>query len=265
MWFSFPLWFDYDDRAALLAADKMLAAHKQSALYVGVLWHLTFLSWQSNSEYWLHQSKTSIRSLRTATWFAIGHSHDADFLQAVEAIAAALSSSFEQDVIDLAMANDVLGEIERAIDSNLPDMENIQHHGYVILARVEVILAKTRMHIVQSNRNGSSRLMIPETQNKWNQIFEQSRSLENIADRLYVQAEIARRIGTLPPQWKGDKLFTRSLKTAAITMASQARLELNAIPTMLDRCDRMAALAEACHSLSKSDLAELIISELTKQ
>lgn len=264
MWFSFPLWFDYDDRAALLAADKMLAAHKQSALYVGVLWHLThfYLGNPTPNTGFISQ-KTSIRSLRTATRLLSGISHDADFLQAVEAIAAALSSSFEQDVIDLAMANDVLGEIERAIDSNLPDMENIQHHGYVILARVEVILAKTRMHIVQSNRNGSSRLMIPETQNKWNQIFEQSRSLENIADRLYVQAEIARRIGTLPPQWKGDKLFTRSLKTAAITMASQARLELNAIPTMLDRCDRMAALAEACHSLSKSDLAELIISELT--
>jgi len=264
--FAYPLIHEYDESIAREYLTTVSSLNKQQGFVNAAIWSIC--------HYYLgdpppDSSRISSRidpgNIRKSISFLSEIKYDTTFYGVTIAISSAIAQAYENDRIDLQQAVDFLGLIGQAIHNNLPDTQNICHDGYVVLSRLWLIHAKTRIYLYQSRRNITSRLRPADLQSEWEKIIASAQSVPNVADRVFVQAEVAHAMGNLPTQMTGDKQLFRSITKMSLEVINQARSGLLLIPTLLDRCERMITVAEAYASLAKTDELTAILDEVAKQ
>ncbi|MDO9086015.1 MAG: hypothetical protein Q7U53_07410 [Anaerolineaceae bacterium] len=126
---------------------------------------------------------------------------------------------------------DILTKIEDIIQNKLPDTLNIYHEGYFILANGQIERAK--------------RLSAKKTKNqlpkKYNNISNQAKKIENIADRVLVLSELA-------------VIFKEINPTLARELLDEAYKSICSVTNIKDRISRLEQIADSYSKLKNSSM-----------
>ncbi len=106
---------------------------------------------------------------------------------------------------------DICHKCKQFVDHKFPNPDYISHDGYKILAEAQM-------------------LRLTPVPNAWDALIARARSIENIADRIFVFAGIAQ---SMP----------RKKSTLSLGLFNEAKLLIADIPTFDDRCNRYEVLA----------------------
>ena len=149
----------------------------------------------------------------------------------IVALADTLSSSRLSRKYTRQQVADLIGRIEQLICSKLPDQHNIQHNGYAIASRAQIL------------RIGRA------SEKSWRDVIQRARSIPNKADRAFVMSII----GEVIPARETNLRETVFIEAMNIT---------DTIPCTYDRLVRLNDLAKMmawkCPHLAKKCLSEAI-------
>lgn len=204
------------------------------------------------------------RDILKATLLLNDIKSDIHFYNAVTAICFSIAQTYERNQ-DSAQATDLLYRIYSTAKTNLPDKENIQHIGYLILTESRIVQTRTKLLLHQIKKNISPRLKQSDILNEWDGLLQNTKLVSNIADRTFILAHLAQSIGDLPVQVSGDRQFLQKLQKLADDILQDAQSMLKDIPTLLDRCERMVVICEAYAILHKIDKLDHLIKEVNKE
>ncbi len=119
------------------------------------------------------------------------------------------------------------------IETKLPDINNIDHPGYKVLSKSSVEAARRR-----SSKKSKSSL-----KRNHPKIFQEARSIDNIADRIFVMSLVARDFNEIENQ-------------TAIALVNDAFSQIENIPNVKDRIDRLEEIANSYSLLNNTSGAE---------
>jgi hypothetical protein len=262
--FCAPLLFDLDDHLALEILQTISITKSQIALQNSVIWQLThyYLDGPMPRPVDLKQT-CDIKRFRNALKFLALIKFDEELYTAIQALSKVVQNSYLSEDIDRTQAFDILQSTEQIIHRNLPDKGNFQHNGYVVLSRAEVLNAETglyqRLHAESSARGLSSRDILQ----KWDLLIQLGEAIPNLADRVFVETQLANNL-IFPARDKTDRQLSKRLNDLAKNLLTTARGNINQIPTLFDRCDRLYYVAESWANLFEKTEAETILDELYK-
>jgi len=126
-----------------------------------------------------------------------------------------------------------LAKLDTLVDKKLPDINNINHLGYKILAKSSIESARRR----SANRAKS------HIKKNHNQIIQDAKSIDNIADRVFVMSMIARD-------------FKETENQLATSLADEAFSNIESIPNVKDRIDRLEIIANTYGELKNTSGVE---------
>lgn len=121
---------------------------------------------------------------------------------------------------------DILTRLDAIIDKKLPDINNINHPGYKILSK----------SCVESARRRSAKKTKSQIKRSHNQIIQEARLIDNIADRVFILSMIARNFKEIESQ-------------TAISLVDESFSIIESIPNVKDRIDRLEVIANSYSEL----------------
>ncbi len=141
-------------------------------------------------------------------------------------------------------ALNIAKKIRIMIDNKLPDKNNITHDGYRIaadacLTRLGASFSKDLMRAKDSWRTVTK---------SWQDIAEQARRVPNLADRALVLT------------WVGEQMYRSEIKLAH-QLLEEANVLIQDIPNVIDRSERLNALAITWSELNDKNSAKLMLQE----
>lgn len=131
-----------------------------------------------------------------------------------------------RDRISRAQRSDITRALDSLIASKLPRERHIQHEGYVIACKAELL----RLERASSER--------------WRMLIEEARDVPNVADRVFVLTLIAH---ALPNK---ERILQRDLLLEAIDQTS-------GIPVLHDRLGRLEAIANKALAIDKGQFSTI--------
>jgi hypothetical protein len=127
---------------------------------------------------------------------------------------------------------DILTRLDTIVDKKLPDINNIDHLGYKVLAKSSIEAA--RRHSTKKAKT------IKKTHN---QIIQEAKSIDNIADRVFVMSIVARDFKEIENQ-------------IAISLVDEAFSLIESIPNVKDRIDRLEVIANSYSELNNTSRSD---------
>ncbi len=121
---------------------------------------------------------------------------------------------------------DILARLDAIVDRKLPDINNIDHLGYKILSKSSI----------ESARRRSAKKSKSQIKRSHSQIVQEAKSIDNIADRIFVMSMIARDFKEIESQM-------------AISLVDEAFSIIESIPNIKDRIDRLEVIANSYSEL----------------
>ncbi len=115
--------------------------------------------------------------------------------------------------------------LDTIVDKKLPDINNINHPGYKVLAKSSIEAARRR-----SAKKAKS------IKKNHNQIIQEAKSIDNIADRVFVMSIVARDLKEIESQ-------------IAISLVDEAFSVIESIPNVKDRINRLEVIANSYSEL----------------
>lgn len=153
---------------------------------------------------------------------------DSDIFEIVKVLSSSLVSRRNESNFRRTFAADRLNFLLQLIDEKLPQVTNIKHDGYKLVAKAQVYRAQVSLNV------GSG-----VTPSHWTQLYDASRAISNVADRVVTTAMIVAcsrgKLGASYPQWFAD-----------------IKNDFLSIPTYLDRIDRYKWVAEILETFNKA-------------
>lgn len=128
---------------------------------------------------------------------------------------------------------DILNRLDTIVDKKLPDINNIDHLGYKVLAKSNI----------ESARRRSAKKAKLHIKRNHNQIVQEAKSIDNIADRVFVMSMIARDFKEIESQ-------------LAISLVDEAFSNIESIPNVKDRIDRLEIIANSYGELKNTSGVE---------
>ena len=245
--FCLPVIFEYDVSEAKSQSNKLSYPVRDEAWYSVVLWSLcrSFLG-----DHRLDPEDVRVKNdyprLKKAVEAASEIDYDMLFCSALRAIVNCVKESFNLQ-IDLSQALDILQKLDRLASSKLPESNNnIEHHGYLILAKAYVHGVRSCVYHKAKRKRGLSKIDIGQ---QWQEITTNAKNISNKADRVFVMAEIAPEM----IQYYTDD------SSLAVELLEQADSQVMDIPTLADRIDRLQVIAKSWGILGNKPQAEVIL------
>ena len=245
---SLPVLCEYDMSTAKSMSAGVSYPAKDEAWYDAVLWCLcrSFLGDHHFEPEVLHAKVGYPRLLRAldaageiqCDWLVWG---------AIAAIASSVRASFDT-VIDAMQALDILERLERLASDKLPEpgSKNISHEGYLVVAQAHIHGARSHVFRRAKNKRGLNR---KDIRHRWDAICERARRIPNVADRVFVMALVAREM----------RHYYTEQKASARRLLSDAESQVITIPTLLDRGDRLEAIAGSWDTLGDKTQAQVLL------
>jgi len=117
---------------------------------------------------------------------------------------------------------DILTKLDTLVGTKLPDINNIDHPGYKVLSKSSI----------ESARRHSIKRAQSHIKKNHNQIIQEAKSIDNIADRVFVMSIIARDLKDFENQ-------------TAISLVDEAFSIIENIPNIKDRIERLDVIAHS--------------------
>lgn len=136
-------------------------------------------------------------------------------------------------------------ELKKIAESKLPDSNNIRHNGYQIAAQASI--ARLRASAAQRSPYRASdqwKKVAPS----WQDIARTAQAVPNLADKALVMA------------WVGAGMYNSELNLGH-KLLEEAKDCISRIPNIIDRGDRLYALAEAWKQADDKESAKIVLEE----
>jgi hypothetical protein len=248
--FCLPMIYEYDFSTAKKFADLLSFPAKDYAWCSSIFWALSrsFLGDHHFDPDSLRIPSDN-RRLKKAIKAASEIEHDVLLYRAISVIARSVNVSTNN--LDLTQAFDILVHLdELATNLTSKSSENIKHQGYSILA--QAIIHGVRSAIYQTPLYRKSRNKGTYTskhmRNRWRSINQEAEAISNVADRVFVMALIA-------PEMV--KYYTNN-QSSSREILRNAEAEIENIPNLIDRADRLQTIADSWNALGDKSHAEVI-------
>lgn len=253
--FCLPIIFEYDPNQAKFMVQDSPVMVQNRAWYFVVLWSLTqsFLGdhlsintddLRANRDY----KKTKVLIEKSISKI----NHDTLFYLSIKAVANSVKTSFFSSILEQGEALDILRMLDEVTDKNLPDKNNIQHKGYLILAQTIIhgVRSSIFRYLEQAKGKSPRGLKKAAIRKTWINLSERAKKdIPNIADKIFVAVAVAKHI----------RHFYDKDKSYAKDILKYAESQVKNIPTLLDRVDRLEEIGETWEALNNKDQAEYII------
>jgi len=170
-------------------------------------------------------------SIRDKALFALNQiKEDHGIYTGIKIITQSIENSVREQKIDTKNAFDILLDIENYAKENLPDNQNIRHEGYRIIAYARINGARSQIYKNLGRKGPFSKVDIRK---RWQEIERMAKEkIENLADRSFVIAILAQEMYI----WNSEK---------AKVLLKSISSEINNIPSLLDRSNRMENIANS--------------------
>jgi hypothetical protein len=246
--FSLPVISEYDFSTAKDLSDNLPYPARDRAWHSVVLWSLcrSFLGDHQFKPEDLRVGSDYPRLQRTLS-AAREIEYDILLCRAIAAMAKSVKVSFHSK-IDLTQALDILQKLDDLASSKLPERshKNIQHNGYLVLTEAHIHGARSYVYHKARKKRGLSKKQMGQ---RWREICTKAKSLPNIADRVFVMALI---VPEMIEYHIRDRSFARSLLQQAESLVKDA-------PTLIDRADRLEAVADSWGLLGDKTRAKVAL------
>ena len=250
--FCLPVIFEYDFSSAKELAGILQFPARDLAWHSSVFWTLSrsFLGDHLVGTDKLRVARDNPK-LRKALQAAAEIRHDVLLYQAIHAIANVVGVSMGK--LDLTQALDVLHRLDE-LAMALPDksQENIEHKGYSVLSQAIIHGVRSRIfhsRYYRSSRAGSCTKNFMRKQ--WQKIDQEAKAIPNVADRVFVMALIAPETAKYYTDHKSAK-----------DILNEAESEIDKIPSLLDRVDRLQTIADSWNILKERSKAKVIFDHI---
>ena len=172
----------------------------------------------------------------------------------IEFVCGIIERSFAATQINHTQSLQLLESLDQFSNSKLPDLNNIKHNGYLILGKAEVHRIRSIIFNKLKQLQKQRQLQEADINKKWKQIKNEASNIPNIADRIFVISLIAKKMHSYHSQ---DKNFVKQL-------LEDAQRQINDIPTVIDRLERLDTIAETWHIIGEKDEAQVALEEAMK-
>jgi hypothetical protein len=150
--------------------------------------------------------------------------------------------------IDAIQAQTLLQILEELAEKKLPDKQNINHNGYLIVSKAVINGARSTVYKTIAKKGNLSKIDIRK---KWSEIEAAAKTIPNTADKVYVMGVVAKELHKHHSQSSEDLL-------------NETDTLLDGIPTLIDRTDRMEEIAKIWSSFGKNESAQYTLTKAVK-
>ncbi|MDM8523067.1 hypothetical protein QUF80_06805 [Desulfococcaceae bacterium HSG8] len=250
--FCLPIIFEYDQVVSKELAQDMPITNKNRAWYSVVLWELcrSYLGDHKHVDVYTLRVRHDFRKFKNVVIPAVSEiTHDEALNALIAAISNSIKNSFSVDIMDQTQALELLRILDEIADKKLPDQKNIQHEGYLILA--QAIIHGVRSCIYRSLEKSRKKrgLSKQDIRRRWNDIVLRAKNIPNIADRVFVLADIAEHM---------RYYYNKKLEPAK-KVIEEAENQAQNIPNLLDRIERFELIGKSWSKLKEKAKSEYII------
>jgi len=164
----------------------------------------------------------------------------------VNIITRSIEYSVRNRKLDTKNAFDILLDIEEYVTNNLPDLNNIKHIGYKLISIARINGARSCIYREINQKGPFNKIDIRK---KWGELEKSARSeIDNLADRVFVITTLAEEMRC----WDSNK---------AEVLLDSISEDINKIPSLLDRSDRIEKIAKAWGMWGKKTQANYFFSK----
>ncbi len=244
--YALPIVYRYDQGEAHTIARTLPQQVSDRAWHSVALW---LLSGSLLGDHLLRPDEIRVRNGYPVLLRAVAATEQirSDMLvySAIEAASRSVEASFDAE-IDLVQALEVLGKLDAVAASHLPDASSIRHEGYLVVCEAAIHRARSVIyHRLRSKRNLSKE----DIGRRWQQIRARAEAIPNAADRAYVMALVAK---AMADYYRNDHVPVKAL-------LDQATLEVERIPALIDRVDRLETLSDSWRRLGEKTEAQFLL------
>jgi len=249
--FSLPVILWYSQNEAIKLSEELPNELKNSSWFSAILWSLGNGLIGDIYEFDLFKVPSNNITIREKALFALEQIKEDSLINAaVKVITQSLEYSIIANKLDIVNAFDILSSIEDYVVDNLPDMNNIMHPGYKIVALARINGAKAQIYKDSRKKINVSQIDIKR---KWTELVNMANTqIENIADRIYVLTIISKEMHS----WDKDK------SEELLTKLSDS--EINTIPALVDRMNRIELIAQTWGKWEQKSQAQYFYNQLIR-
>lgn len=249
---SLPIIFQYHPDTAINLAKQLFRDGRNRAWYRTILWLFTdgFLSDISLDASKLRREK---RYPIFTQALSILEFIDADaiFYNAIQAVTSAIEVSCVSRHVEKLQAYDLLQKLDMLVDKKLPDLQNITHDGYLVIAKSAIHRARSKV-LQKLGRSGT--LDKEDITKGWRNLFAEANDIPNVADRCFVLSLL---VQDAAQYYNGAPWIKKYLQ--------EAREAMELIPTLRDKHDRLESLAKSYKSVGEKTVAAQLMRLLIEE
>lgn len=228
---SLPVIFCYSQNEAIKLSSELPNHQMNKCWFSIILWILGNGQIGDVDDFDIFKVPSNTNTIRDKALVAFEQIKEDSYIDAaVRVLTQSIEYSFVANKLDVVNAFDILLSMEKYVTINLPDKNNIKHIGYRITALSRINGAKGQIYKDSRKKYNINQVDIRK---KWSELEHLAKSeIKNAADRVYVLTILAREMHS----WDKDK--------AEILLDSLSKNEINNIPALVDRVNRIGIIAK---------------------
>jgi hypothetical protein len=170
---------------------------------------------------------------------------------AVRILSNIIEASYLGEQINLRQALEFLDRLDDLVTKKLPDRNNINHEGFLVLALSEIHRVRSLIFSKLHSKGAARGLRKGDILKKWRDLCNRALQIPNVADRVFVMAHIA---SNMHGYYKKDLTYV-------INFLEQAHEQIKDIPSLIDRFERLETIADTWHIIGKKTKAEIVLEQ----
>ncbi len=243
-YYTHPVLLKYHKETAEKYIVNVSSSYQDIAWYLALVWQITLGNILLDIEVEKIKNVSTFPIISDLTLFALKRiGTDEIVYSGIIAITKCIEQSIISNDIDATQAFDLLNSLDEVAESKLPDGNNIKHDGYLVVALGRIHATRSFIYNRLQKKGRYSKVDIRK---KWSSLFKLTQEINNNADRVFINITLA-------------KYYSQYDKDGAKDYLHRADSELNDIPSIIDRSDRMQLLLEIYGRWGYSEQARYFI------
>ena len=245
--FALPVIFEYSQEKTIELSHEISAPLVPKTWFRVLLWSLTKGLIGDVQNFESLKVSANPATLRDKAFIALEKiREDGGIYVGVRVLSRCIEHSVRRQTLDIKNAFDILLNVENFVNENLPDLNNIRHHGYRIISLARINGARSQIYRDSKRKGQFSKIDIRDT---WRDLEALAKEeIDNLADKIFVISNLAKEMFI----WDPDR--------AEILLESISD-EIKEIPSILDRSDRLDGIAKTWGMWGQLKLADFFYSQ----
>jgi hypothetical protein len=244
LYYAIPILLKYHKDTAEKYITPASSLYQEIAWHISLVWQITLGNIYINIDAEKIKNTSTYPILSDLVLYALSKiKTDEIVYSSVIAITKCIEQSVINHDIDGTHAYDLLISLDEIAKSKLPDQNNIDHDGYLLVTQARIHSARS---LVYNQLNKKGRFSKIDIRKGWTALSKSSKTIQNIADKVFVLITLA-------------KEYSKYDRDGAKEYLHAADIELDNIPSIIDRSDRMQLILEVWGQWGYIDQAKYLI------